>query len=35
METKVQPGTPDTVMAQTGTEKKKKYEGPDLIEISV
>jgi hypothetical protein len=30
IETKVTPGTPDAVMAQTGTEKKKKNMSPWL-----
>jgi hypothetical protein len=31
IETKVPPGTPDAVMAQTGTENKKKTEGSYYI----
>jgi hypothetical protein len=33
IETKVQPGIPKAVMAQTGTEKKKK--GHDQAEIQI
>jgi hypothetical protein len=33
IETKVPPGTPDAVMAQTGTGKKKKKKTPLIVTV--